>query len=130
MLKVRNHVRKVLLKSFLAVTFMLCGSVAMAQNNVSGVITDDNGEPLIGVTVVEAGTQNATVTDIDGRYTLNVKPGAKLNLTYVGYENLTINAGQSAKMKEDQAVLNEVVVVGYGTMRRKDVTSSITTIKA
>ena len=130
MLKVRNHVRKVLLKSFLAVTFMLCGSVAMAQNNVSGVITDDNGEPLIGVTVVEAGTQNATVTDINGRYTLNVKPGAKLNLTYVGYENLTINAGQSAKMKEDQAVLNEVVVVGYGTMRRKDVTSSITTIKA
>ena len=118
MLKVRNHVRKVLLKSFLAVTFMLCGSVAMAQNNVSGVITDDNGEPLIGVTVVEAVTQNATVTDIDGRYTLNVKPGAKLNLTYVGYENLTINAGQSAKMKEDQAVLNEVVVVGYVTMRR------------
>ena len=130
MLKVRNHVRKVLLKSFLAVTFMLCGSVAMAQNNVSGVITDDNGEPLIGVTVVEAGTQNATVTDIDGRYTLNVKPGAKLNLTYVGYENLTINAGQNASMKEDNALLNEVVVVGYGTMRRKDVTSSITTVQA
>ena len=112
MLKVRNHVRKVLLKSFFAVTFMLCGTVALAQNNVSGVVTDDNGEPLIGVTVVEAGTQNATVTDIDGRYTLNVKPGAKLNLTYVGYETLTINAGQNAQMKEDMELLNEVVVVG------------------
>ena len=130
MLKVRNHVRKVLLKSFIAVAFMLCGTVAMAQSNVSGVVTDENGEPLIGVTVVEAGTQNATVTDIDGRYTLNVRPGAKLNLTYVGYENLSINAGQNAQMKEDHALLNEVVVVGYGTMRRKDVTSSITTVKA
>ena len=106
MLKVRNHVRKVLLKSFIAVAFMLCGTVAMAQSNVSGVVTDENGEPLIGVTVVEAGTQNATVTDIDGRYTLNVRPGAKLNLTYVGYENLSINAGQNAQMKKDHALLN------------------------
>ena len=102
----------------------------MTQNDVTGVITDVNGEPLVGVTVVEAGTQNATVTDIDGRYKLNVKNGAKLNVSYVGYVNQTITAGQSVQLKEDDTLLNEVVVVGYGTMRRKDVTSSITTVQA
>ena len=105
-------------------------STAFAQNEVTGVITDAQGEPLIGVTVMEAGTQNGAVTDIDGRYRLNVKPGAKLNVSYIGYEPMTISAGQSATLKEDNATLNEVVVVGYGTMRRKDVTSSITTVKA
>ncbi len=130
MLNVRNHLTKALKKSLFSLAFMLCSTVAMAQNDVSGVVTDDNGEPLIGVTVVEAGTQNATVTDVNGRYTLNVKRGAKLNLTYVGYETLVISAGQNATMKEDNATLNEVVVVGYGTMRRKDVTSSITTVQA
>ena len=105
-------------------------STAFAQNEVTGVITDAQGEPLIGVTVMEAGTQNGAVTDIDGRYRLNVKPGAKLNVSYIGYEPMTISAGQSVTLKEDNATLNEVVVVGYGTMRRKDVTSSITTVKA
>ena len=102
----------------------------MAQNQVTGVIRDAQGEPLIGVSVVEAGTQNGAVTDINGRYTLNVKPGAKLNVSYVGFEPQTINAGESITLQEDNQLLNEVVVVGYGTMKRKDVTSSITTLQA
>ena len=130
MLKVRKQVRKAAMKSVLLVALLFCGNVAMAQNNVTGVITDNNGEPLIGVTVVEAGTQNATVTDIDGRYQLNVKPGARLNVSYVGFEPQTINPGQNVTLVEDNTTLNEVVVVGYGTMRRKDVTSSITTVQA
>ena len=64
-------------------------STAFAQNEVTGVITDAQGEPLIGVTVMEAGTQNGAVTDIDGRYRLNVKPGAKLNVSYIGYEAIS-----------------------------------------
>ncbi|MDD6518307.1 MAG: TonB-dependent receptor plug domain-containing protein, partial [Prevotella sp.] len=103
----------------------------MAQSRKTGVITDANGEPLIGVTVKEVGTSNGAVTDINGRYTITTtKPGAKLEVSYVGYMPQTITAGSSVKLKEDAAQLNEVVVVGYGTMRRKDVTSSITTVKA
>jgi iron complex outermembrane receptor protein len=97
---------------------------------VTGVIRDAQGEPLIGVSVVEAGTQNGVVTDVNGRYTLNVKRGAKLNVSYVGFEPQTINAGESITLQEDNQLLNEVVVVGYGTMKRKDVTSSITTVQA
>ena len=107
------------------------GTSVMAQSQKTGVITDANGEPLIGVTVKEVGTSNGAVTDINGRYTITTtKPGAKLEVSYVGYRPQTITAGSSVKLKEDAAQLNEVVVVGYGTMRRKDVTSSITTVKA
>ena len=107
-----------------------CSTAAFAQNEVTGIITDAQGEPLIGVTVMEAGMQNGAITDIDGRYRLNVKPGAKLVVSYIGYETQTINPGQNVVLAEDNATLNEVVVVGYGTMRRKDVTSSITTVQA
>ena len=109
---------------------LVCSTAAMAQNQVTGVIRDAQGEPLIGVSVVEAGTQNGVVTDVNGRYTLNVKRGAKLNVSYVGFEPQTINAGESITLQEDNQLLNEVVVVGYGTMKRKDVTSSITTVQA
>ena len=130
MLKVRFFNSWRLTRALLLVLFLTCCTVTFAQNEVTGVITDDNGEPLIGVTVIEAGTQNGAVTDIDGRYRLNVKPGAKLNVSYIGYQTVTINPGESITLKEDNTTLNEVVVVGYGTMRRKDVTSSITTVQA
>lgn len=93
---------------------------------------DANGEPLIGVSVMEVGTNNGAVTDINGNYTLNVKPGAKLKLSYIGFTSKTIKASGNSQivLDEDNTALNEVVVVGYGTMRRKDVTSSITTVKA
>ncbi|MBP3211959.1 MAG: carboxypeptidase-like regulatory domain-containing protein, partial [Prevotella sp.] len=109
---------------------LVCSTAAMAQSQVTGVIRDAQGEPLVGVSVMEAGTQNGVVTDIDGRYTINVKRGAKLNVSYVCFEPQTITAGQSVTLQEDNQLLNEVVVVGYGTMRRKDVTSSITTVQA
>ena len=130
MLKVRFFNSRRLSKALLSMALFACSTVAFAQNEVTGVITDANGDPLIGVTVMEAGTQNGAVTDIDGRYRLNVKSGAKLNVSYIGYEPMTITAGQNATLKEDNTTLNEVVVVGYGTMRRKDVTSSITTVQA
>ena len=130
MLKVRNQFRRGLEKAMLSLVLFTCSTVAMAQNKVSGVIRDAQGEPLIGVSVIEAGTQNGTITDVDGRYSLDVKRGAKLNVSYIGFEPQTINAGESITLREDNQLLNEVVVVGYGTMRRKDVTSSITTVQA
>lgn len=117
--------------AMLSASLLLCSSVAMAQSQKSGVITDAKGEPLVGVTVMEQGTANGTVTDINGRYTLTTKSkDAKLKVSYVGYTEQIITPGESVVLKEDDKTLNEVVVVGYGTMRRKDVTSSITTIKS
>ena len=120
--------KRVLLSSAL----LLVSTLTFAQSKVSGTVKDANGEPLIGVSVMEVGTNNGAVTDINGNYTLNVKPGAKLKLSYIGFTSKTIKASGNSRivLDEDNTALNEVVVVGYGTMRRKDVTSSITTVKA
>ena len=119
-------------KALFFVFFLLCSTVMLAQNKVSGTVLDATGEPLIGVSVLEAGTNNGVVTDFNGDFTLTVKQGAKLTFSYVGYTSKTLAAanGMKVTLEEDNKVLNEVVVVGYGTMRRKDVTSSITTVKA
>ena len=119
-------------KAMFFVFFLLCSAVMMAQNKVSGTVLDATGEPLIGVSVLEAGTNNGVVTDFNGDFTLTVKQGAKLTFSYVGYLTQTVAAanGMKVTLEEDNKVLNEVVVVGYGTMRRKDVTSSITTVKS
>jgi TonB-linked SusC/RagA family outer membrane protein len=131
MQKTRHQAKGGLRRSVLSASLLLCSTALMAQSQKTGVITDSNGEPLIGVTVMEVGTKNGTVTDANGRYTLTTtKPGAKLKVSYVGFKDQTINPGQSIQLQEDNNNLNEVVVVGYGTMRRKDVTSSITTVKA
>ena len=120
------------LKTMFFVFFLLCSTVMLAQNKVSGTVVDASGEPLIGVSVLEDGTTNGGITDFDGKYTLTVKSGAKLTFSYVGYTSQTLAAanGMKVTLQEDNTVLNEVVVVGYGTMRRKDVTSSITTVQA
>ena len=120
------------LKAMFFVFFLLCSTVMLAQNKVSGTVVDASGEPLIGVSVLEDGTTNGGITDFDGKFTLTVKSGAKLTFSYVGYTSQTLAAanGMKVTLQEDNTVLNEVVVVGYGTMRRKDVTSSITTVQA
>lgn len=114
-----------------ALLLFVC-TLAFAQNKVTGTVKDAQGEPLVGVSVQEVGTNNGTVTDVDGNYTLEVHPGATLKFSYVGFtaQTLKASAAKSVTLSEDNKTLNEVVVVGYGTMRRKDVTSSITTVKA
>ena len=123
-----RSMKRVLLSSAL----LLVSTLTFAQSKVSGTVKDANGEPLIGVSVMEVGTNNGAVTDVNGNYTLNVKPGAKLKLSYIGFTPQTVKAGSNSQivLQEDNTALNEVVVVGYGTMRRKDVTSSITTVRA
>ena len=106
-------------------------SVAAVQQTkqASGNVADSQG-PLIGATVMEKGTQNGTVTDFDGNFSLNVKPGATLVISYVGYETQEVKAatGMRVVLKEDGHVMNEVVVIGYGTQRREAVTGSVANV--
>ena len=115
----------------LAVLLMVT-TVARAQQPISGTVRDAKGEALIGVSVKQAGTQNGVTTNVNGQFTLNVPQGASLEFSYIGYNTQTQRAvnGMVVTMQEDNQLLEEVVVVGYGTMRRKDVTSSITTVQA
>ena len=106
-------------------------SVASVQQTkqATGQVSDSQG-PLIGATVMEKGTNNGTVTDFDGNFRLDVKPGATLVVSYVGYVSQEIKAGDNVRvnLKEDGHVVNEVVVIGYGTQRREAVTGSVANI--
>ena len=105
--------------------------VTQQDVTVKGVITDAKGEPIIGATVTEKGTHNATVTDYDGNYSLKVsRRNAVLVVSYVGFIPQEVTAGSNVILQEDNALLNEVVVIGYGTQRKGDVTSAITSVKA
>ena len=91
---------------------------------VSGTVLDATGEPIIGASVVEKGTTNGTVTDMDGKFTLTVSSAkAELEVSYIGYKTQTLKsqAGKplSVTMSEDTEMLDEVIVVGYGTMKKK-----------
>ncbi len=112
--------------------FVLSG-LAMQAAIVKGTVTDEAGEPLIGATVMVAGTNNGTATDFDGNFSIDVEQGKVLKISYVGYLGQDVKVkGNNLKivLKEDNALLDEVVVVGYGTMKRKDLTGSITTVNS
>ncbi len=105
--------------------------VTQQGTTVKGVIKDAKGEPIIGATVTEKGTKNATVTDYDGNYSLRVSnSNAILVISYVGFTSQEVKAGSDVTLQEDNALLNEVVVIGYGTQRKGDITSAITSVKA
>ena len=103
---------------------------------ITGKITDaDNGEYMPGVTILQEGTQNGTISDFDGKYTINVpESGATLVFSFVGYETQKITLGEKnvvyVSLKMSQEILEEVVVVGYGTEVKTKVTGSISEIKA
>lgn len=93
------------------------------KQKISGVIVDQNGEPLIGATVMVKGAKEGAMTDIDGRFTINAAKGEKLQVTYVGFNPETVSVGSSNDLKiemtETDNTLNEVVVIGYGTVKKK-----------
>lgn len=107
---------------------------AQAQHaQVTGTVVDANKEPLIGASIMVPGTNTGTVSDIDGNFTLRVEPGKTLRISYVGYKTQDVKATSKPMtiiLQEDNALLDEVVVVGYGSMKRKDLTGSITTVQA
>jgi len=116
-----------------AVALFSC-SLAFAQTQqVKGTVLDNLGEPLAGVNIVEKGTTNGTLTDIDGNYVLNVGRGKTLVFSFIGYRTAEVVVSGNTlnvTLEEDSELLEDVVVIGYGSMQRKDLTSSITTVKA
>ena len=110
-------------------------SLAQAQNRnqVSGKVTDKAGEPLIGATVVVVGTTTGATTGADGRFTIGVPAGGELKISYIGYVEQTVKVSAQSVLdivlEEDSQMLKDVVVIGYGTMEKKSVTSSISSIK-
>ena len=105
------------------------------QRRVKGVIKDGNGEPIIGATVrVKGHESTGTISDLDGNFSLEVSPGDELEVSYVGYSTKLIKTGNSSSlsvvMKEDNKALGEIVVIGYGTQRKADLTGSVANVDA
>lgn len=121
----------------LMLSFLLCFVAiwANAQNQVvKGTVKDVLGEAVIGANVTEVGTTNGTITDINGDFSLNVSPKGKLRISFIGYQVQTVDvAGRKSLeivLKEDTETLDEVVVVGYGSVKKRDLTGAITQVKS
>lgn len=123
-----KNIKRILLNA----VFIALGTVASAQQqvDVNGTVKDETGETIIGATVMEDGTRNATVTDFDGNFRLKTAPGAKLKISYVGYKTQTVTAAPAVNviMEEENATLNELVVTGYTTQRKADLTGSVSVV--
>ena len=105
---------------------------AFAQSTITGQVKDATGEPVIGASVLINGTSNGTVTDLDGNFSVSVQPGATLTISYIGFQKQQVAAtnGMVITLQEDQAQqMNEVVVIGYGAVKKSDLTGSVTALK-
>ena len=126
MANIRSKIQYLLMSLFLTT----CWQMMSAQKiSISGIVTDTNGEPLIGVSVMVTSTNIGTATDFDGKYTLEADAKGKLKFSYVGFQTVeeSINGRTDidVRLKEDSELLDEVVVIGYGTMDKKELTSAI-----
>ena len=128
-----NRILKSLQKP-LVTLFLLClfPMGALAQNVVKGTVNDEAGEPIIGATVKVSGSNAGSITDFDGKFSVQAGSNATLEISYVGYVPQKVKvAGQSditVVLKEDAQMLNDVVVIGYGTMKKSDISGSVATI--
>lgn len=107
-------------------------TVQQQSLTISGTVADSNGDPVVGANVLEKGTSNGTITDLDGRFTLSVEPNAVLKISYIGYlsKEVPVNNQRILKIEliEDSQALDEVVVVGYGTVRKADLAGSVSVL--
>lgn len=112
---------------------MVVPSVAQGNKKITGIVLDATGMPVFGANVIEKGTTNGTITDMDGKFSLNVERGATLVVSYIGFAKQEIKVANQSNlsivMKEDSEALDEVIVVGYGTQKKVNLTGSIGTIK-
>lgn len=120
-------------RAFMASLLFLVCIFANAQKTITGNVKDANGEPLIGVTVSVGNSNTGAITDIDGKFTLsNVSPSTTLNVSYVGYKTQAVRVGNQASinivLQEDNTTLEDVVVIGYGTMKRRDLTGAVASV--
>ena len=117
----------------IALALMLTMIVGTIQaQTVSGNVKDSFGDPVIGATIMEKGTQNGTGTDIDGNFTLKLQKAGNITVTYVGMKAQTVEtkgkSSLSITMEDDNTTLNDVVVVGYGVMKKKDLTGAVASV--
>ncbi len=109
---------------------LLLSTIMYAQSTITGNVTDETGEAVIGCTVLEKGTSNGTITDFDGNFTLQVQAGKTLVFSYVGYLTVEMPAADGMKivMKDDALALNEIVVTGYTTQRKADLSGAVSVV--
>lgn len=120
---------------FLVVAFLMLFSASLTAKNITGKVLDASNEPIIGASILEKGTTNGTITDFDGIFHLNTEVGRTITISYVGYRSQDVKITDkqdyyNITLEEDAEVLEDVVVIGYGTQKRSDVTGSISSVKA
>lgn len=123
-----NHLTK---KTLILAAACSLSSLAMAQNVIKGQVKDAKGEPLVGATVVEEGTRNGVITDIDGNFSITVNPGKKLRVFYVGYKESIVpvkGGNMSVVLQENAKTLDELVVVGYGMQHKRDLVGTVSQV--
>lgn len=115
---------------FLSLVLMFAVTCMYAQTQITGTVVDPQGEPVIGATVMEKGTSNGTITDFDGNFTVKVKEGATLVFSFVGFDTqeLPAKSGMHVTLSDANQMLNEVVVTGYTTQRKADLTGAVSTV--
>ena len=125
-----NSTMEKLKKLFLSFILLSVCTIVCAQTEINGRVIDASGDPVIGATVMEKGTPNGTITDFDGYFTIKVKAGTLLTISYIGYETVDVAAqpGMNVTIKDDAELLQEVVVTGYTTQRKADLTGAISTV--
>ncbi len=128
--------KEISLKLLAVLAVLLCAPLWVAAQTiqVTGTVSDSEGEPIIGASVVPVGQKTGTVTDIDGNFTIRVASTGKLQISFIGYttEEVAVNGrtSLSVTLREDSKTLNEVVVVGYGQMKRSDLTGAVVSVGA
>lgn len=139
-----NYIKKTALPVVLLFSFALLSSfgsqgqaraavnVVQQQGIIKGMVVDAKGEPIIGANVVATGTTNGTITDIDGVFKINVKPGTKLKISFIGYSEQTVVAKNDMRvvLVEDATALQEVEIVAYGVQKKVTMTGAVASVKA
>ena len=123
--------------------FLLIGSLSILGTTraysqqvktISGIVKNSQGETIIGANIIEKGTSNGTITNVDGQFTLRVSPNAILKVSYMGYTEQEVRTHNRNKLEiimiEDARLIDEVVVVGYGSVKKRDLTGAVTSVKS
>lgn len=116
------------------IAFMLFLVGSVSAQSLKGNVKDSNGEPIIGATIQENGSKNMAVTDLDGNFSIGLSGGKQITVSYIGMKTATVNVGGKSSvnvvMEDEATTLNDVVVIGYGTVKKKDLTGAVTSVSA
>jgi len=129
-----NKIKHIIVRSVLIVLLVAVGggNLYAQKSQLSGTVSDAENIPLVGASIIVEGTHVGTTTDADGAFRLPAAPGQRLTVSYLGYKSKTVTVGNRTSLdiilESDNSLINEVVVVGYGTQRRSLVTSAISNI--